>query len=824
MQGFISYAHDDHAAFNALRQQFRALEQAFTSPITLWADDGLHAGVDWEATIKPQIDTAELFILLLSPAFLASDYVLQREIPAIRTRARGTKVLVIPVILTRCGWPPLVGRLQAVPMQNRRLLPVDEWQPPAHGFNEVRVQIERAVREHFHLTLRETNWFTPLLEQRQDPAGPILIQRNDQFDLDPSGSEADLDATADPVVRQLYPPNHDKAAELAALVARRANALGPEWDGLTPAATSLAEMLDQPLDRLPAQIATLWERSVRVASLLLQDKRLLEKPEADKAPLEADIHTKLDDLVGSLAPWVRSFPTARMLDDQRGEFLRTKALFEPARRVIEQAAADAVVTPTVEATIRGNIATAERGDAQAEKAGFYAIRGVRNALVSAAGYAAGFLAGATASGYASHSPLIDNVGRWLTGVEHGITTLMQDFPADMRLAIEHLTEVLQARQGNEAEDNLLTPDLVESPSAVSGIASEIAQDSAFWRDGQAPGWANEWGTDQYGPGVIFSVGDAERRRVSQRMRWIPSGHFMMGSPITESGRVNDEGPQHKVTITTGFWLFDTPCTQALWQTVIGDNPSRFRSPTRPVECVSFDDVDAFIMRLNGRLPGLGLQLPSEAQWEYACRAGTTTATYAGDLKIFSDHNAPVLDEIAWYSGNCGVGFELTNGEDSSTWKGKQYPHTHAGTRPVALKAPNAWGLYDMLGNVWEWCVDHWHTDYRGAPANGTAWVDYEPDSENSVDYAVRLRYQDFDPERATRYVGARRAIRAKVSKTRARVTRGGAWRDVVLHVRAARRGEGNPSESNFRHGFRCAIVPNKSAVPAANDTQEGASH
>ena len=134
--------------------------------------------------------------------------------------------------------------------------------------------------------------------------------------------------------------------------------------------------------------------------------------------------------------------------------------------------------------------------------------------------------------------------------------------------------------------------------------------------GIPPAWAWEWGEDRYGPWGLFRV-----KGVCQRLRWIPPGRFLMGSPPEEAGRYDDEGPQRMVRIAEGFWLFDTPCTQELWEAVMGENPSRFRSPTRPVEQVSWKDAGAFVKRLNRQLKDLELSLPSEAQWEYACLRG-----------------------------------------------------------------------------------------------------------------------------------------------------------------------------------------------------------
>lgn len=258
----------------------------------------------------------------------------------------------------------------------------------------------------------------------------------------------------------------------------------------------------------------------------------------------------------------------------------------------------------------------------------------------------------------------------------------------------------------------------------------------------------------------------EHGRASQRLRWISPGTFLMGSPEDEPGRYENEGPRHEVTITDGFWLFDTPCTQALWQAVMGDNPSKFKGPGRPVEQVSWDDVQGFLDRINTLVPGLDLVLPTEAEWEYACRAGTETAIYTGDIEILGDNNAPALDPVAWYGGNSGVDFDLHNGYDSSNWQDKQYPHTRAGTRPVARKQPNAWGLYDMLGNVWEWCAD-----------GQRAYT------------AEALR----DPMAPTEAGGDR-------------VLRGGCWSLYARIVRSAYRSAYDPGYRYDRIGFRCARV------------------
>jgi len=171
---------------------------------------------------------------------------------------------------------------------------------------------------------------------------------------------------------------------------------------------------------------------------------------------------------------------------------------------------------------------------------------------------------------------------------------------------------------------------------------------------------------------------------------ISSGTFLMGSPASEPGRDSDE-LQHVVTITRPFYMQTTEVTQGQWRSVMGYNPSRFRhcGDDCPVEKVSWHDVQKFILRLNSEEEGASpYRLPTEAEWEYAARAGSASALANGKIAETGCEPDLNLNRVGWYCGN-------SNGK------------THA----VAKKQPNAWGLYDMHGNVWEWCQD-WYGDYQ----------------------------------------------------------------------------------------------------------------
>jgi formylglycine-generating enzyme required for sulfatase activity len=303
---------------------------------------------------------------------------------------------------------------------------------------------------------------------------------------------------------------------------------------------------------------------------------------------------------------------------------------------------------------------------------------------------------------------------------------------------------------------LASPDRIEVASDSCELVLEARE---------VPPWATRFGWDRYG---LFA--DFEAAGATFAMRWIPPGEFMMGSPEDEPGRYDDAGPQHRVTIGRGFWLGETPVTQGQYAAVTGNRPSHFShaGDRAPVEQVSWEDCREFCKGVAGKVRGaeapLAFRLPSEAEWEYACRAGTNTALYTGPLTIEGERNGPELDAIAWYGGNSGVDYE--GGVDSSDWPEKRREHNRAGTHPVGQKARNAWGLYDMLGNVYEWCEDVWQDNHEGAPDDGSA----------------------------------------RHGEGGGRVCRGGSWASDARYCRCACRNRWQPVDRNGYLGFRLVLA------------------
>jgi formylglycine-generating enzyme required for sulfatase activity len=231
--------------------------------------------------------------------------------------------------------------------------------------------------------------------------------------------------------------------------------------------------------------------------------------------------------------------------------------------------------------------------------------------------------------------------------------------------------------------------------------------------------------------------------VTLEMVEIPGGSFMMGSPESEAQRNSDESPQHQVTVPS-FFMGKYQLTQKQYEAIIGVNPSNFKGENRPVEKVSWDDAVKFCQRLSQKT-GKNYTLPSEAQWEYACRAGTTTPFYFGES---------ITPDLVNYDGNYPY---------ASAPKG-QYRQQ---TTDVGSFPPNAFGLYDMHGNVWEWCLDDYEDNYNNAPTDSSALIN-----------------RSADPK----------------------LLRGGFWNHDARHCRSAHRYRSAQSARYFYYGFRVVVV------------------
>jgi len=263
----------------------------------------------------------------------------------------------------------------------------------------------------------------------------------------------------------------------------------------------------------------------------------------------------------------------------------------------------------------------------------------------------------------------------------------------------------------------------------------------------------------------------------------------MGSPADEPGRDDIEN-QHRVRLSRGFWLGRTEVTQGEWQTVMGRSLSAHARAVGkdlefvynegrdwPMYQVSWDEAVEYCRKLTereraaGRLPvGWVYRLPTEAQWEYACRAGSRGAVYTGGITIRGDRNVSELDAIAWYGGNSSVGYS-GKGSDSSGWPEKQHAGDTSGPRKVGQKRANAWGFQDMLGNVYEW-TSNWYGDY---PSGTTV----DPRGPSTGDF---------------------------------RGYRGGSWFASGKFCRSAYRGRFSPGFRTNLVGFRVAAVPSNPAT------------
>ena len=320
--------------------------------------------------------------------------------------------------------------------------------------------------------------------------------------------------------------------------------------------------------------------------------------------------------------------------------------------------------------------------------------------------------------------LVSPPGRWTKS--RLWTLLAWPTPADEETAMEY------SLQGFPVEDYLST--LPPSSPEVSGAQTRLQdrEEGPERESDEGPRPGHDFTADSREKGQDLVV--TLNGRVEFQLRRIPKGKFQMGSPGSEEGRDPDEGPQHEVSISRDFYMGICAVTQEQYEAVMGTIPSRFTGPTLPVEKVSWDAANRFCQRLS-RKTGRTVRLPTEAEWEYACRAGSSTRFCFGD-------DDGRLGDHAWYFAN-----------------------SEGATHPVGQKTPNAWGLCDMHGNVWEWCSDWYAGSYAGADTVG--------------------------PQGSASGSG--------------RVLRGGSWYSNPQYCRSARRNRGAPGLRGLSVGFRVVV-------------------
>jgi formylglycine-generating enzyme required for sulfatase activity len=642
MQGFVSYSHDDFGDFKILQKHLKQIELG--TGFDFWCDERIDAGYDWDANILDRIRTSCVFLLLASPNYFAANYVIGRELPAIRNSQRIDDALLIPVILAPCDWEDLLKVPQSVPVgDKRRVKPIIKWEDKEDGFNAVREQIKATPAHKFNLKS------VPLIgagsqPMRQTEKGMAELRRELRLMNKIAGSVASESWVNQPEIMDRLKAVADLGERLAGSAAE------------VPTADMLGHLLS---------LKSIIERHPLTDIDPDSDEPIGERLRARDGL--GNIKLSLDKAIGAASLAGFTAPS----DEDDDEKLKSVPRSKLGTKAIEE-----------------NVQQLDRVNANLE------------ALRSAAHEEA-------PSG-ALPREMVDNFADRME-VQVGL--------ARLELANEDHIDVAAVRRHVE-EIEQLSAAFSDTAAAMRRVLAHGVQEAA--------------GALRLSVGVAVAI---VRRLVSRligaksrpprsgdlihdapfapQLLVVPAGEFMMGSPEGEGD--DDERPRHKVTIKDAFAVGLCPVTRGEFAAFIGaknhkielgayvwngrewkEDPSKsWRDPgfrqddDHPVACVNWHDAQAYVAWLKERSGGKPYRLLSEAEWEYCCRAGTTSAYSTGESITPAQANF---------------------GQDAK------------GTTSVSKFPPNPWGLCDMHGNVWEWCEDNWHGDYNGDPlTDGSVW-------------------------------------------------------------------------------------------------------
>jgi formylglycine-generating enzyme required for sulfatase activity len=530
--------------------------------------------------------------------------------------------------------------------------------PPGSNRHDEREQLRKAFQ-----AAQAEKAVEKIRQTEPDPAGARWTVQAEQLVIDRTAGRTDEQAATDPIRRQLQSAVQSLAEELIIKAKRLSNSR--TWNDIAPAGEALLAVVSLDPRQVVERLGETYASLLRLGRFLETDARVRSDPTLMFEPLDPDIHGSLSVLVRTAAPWLRGYPTVAAMDDAAGKALVRGDLHSPAREFTRIAREHEAISAQDAEEIESLAGAAGTEDFQGQKAGARAVGSAKNLLLVSALLAAAELAGTSKVERPSRSILVQRVFASLASAQIQIAAIASTMSDDMRHALQALVEESQALENvpdsHPPASNTWSPDSNPSPRMIKILAGEFTMGSP---DGE--GKANE--------------------RPARRV--VIDDPFEVGAIPTTRGEFAAfmEATKHEIKVGANVW------DGRRWKKDSSRSwlePGFYQEDNHPVVCVSWEDAKAYMAWLSDRSRGGTYRLLSEVEWEYCCRAGTSTP----------------------YSTGKGITTEQAN-----------FSNVARGTTSVLRFPPNPWGLHDMHGNVYEWCEDDWHNNYRkGAPTTGTVW-------------------------------------------------------------------------------------------------------
>ncbi|MBD2560091.1 MULTISPECIES: SUMF1/EgtB/PvdO family nonheme iron enzyme [Nostoc] len=689
---FISYSHKDEHLRDSLATHLSNLQ--WQGIISSWYDRQLTAGTEWDDKIKTELESADIILLLISPDFIASKYCRDIEIPMALQRHESKQAYVVPVILRPFDWfDAPFAKLQAFPKDAKA---VTSWENRDEAFVTVTQGIRTAAKQML-------DYRKQLAEQKQVIQAQYL-QKVEEVLSDGVISIVERDTLDE--LRESLGLTPEEAKEIET---RAYEPYSRVVENLNKYKQTLNKLIEKGYYPFSEEIEKDLENRQRDLGLKPEDVARISKPILDQA--ELDYQGKRNQLE---VEQLKSLEQRRQQEEYEAKLQRYREEFSRAVQVeypLSQPVVEGLKNFRQQLGLKnGDFAQIERSIREPAEARYQEKLKEYEAKLQR--YRQEF-----SRVVEVEYPLSQPVVEGLRNFQQQLGLKNEDFAQIERSIREPAEARYQEKLKQQAEAERQRQ--IELEQRKQAEAKHKAQEKASSSQASSPQNSADTKLQRFQFDVItFDKQGNENSRTRKAAEFfsenlgkgvllemvkIPSGAFQMGSP--EGKGDNNEKPQHTVRVLA-FLIGKYPVTQAQWRAVaalpqvkiaLNAQPSRFKGDSRPVEKVSWDEAVEFCQRLSV-VTGHSYRLPSEAEWEYACRAGTTTEFYFGET---------LTPKLAPCKANLGMALLTMFGGETAS---------------VGSYLPNAFGLYDMHGNVWEWCADHWHDNYVSAPTDGTAWT------------------------------------------------------------------------------------------------------